>query len=105
MLGLVGLRTSTATVGDVTAIAATYNEGIADRIAMLETKPRSAEKIAKWFIGRQLVMVAETEATGPVAFAVSFPYSDRACYSGVGEFSVYLRRIIAGGDGRSVWPR
>ena len=74
-------------------------------IAMLETKPRSAEKIAKWFIGRQLVMVAETEATRPVAFAVSFPYSDRACYSGVGEFSVYLRRIIAGGDGRSVWRR
>jgi phosphinothricin acetyltransferase len=104
MLGLVGLRTCTATVGDETAIAAIYNEGIADRISVLDTEPRSAEKIAKWFTGRRLVMVAETKATGPVAFAVSFPYGDRACYSGVGDFSVYLRRIIAGGDGRSVWP-
>jgi hypothetical protein len=46
-----------------------------------------AGQIAEWFTGRQLVMVAETEETGPVAFAASFPYSDRACYSGIGEFS------------------
>ena len=48
-------------------------------------------------------MVAETEATGPVAFAASFPYSDRACYSGVGEFSVYVRRDFRGrGAGRAI---
>jgi L-amino acid N-acyltransferase YncA len=29
---------------------------------------------------------------GPIAFAASFPYSDRTCYSGIGEFSVYVRR-------------
>ena len=103
MLGLVGLHTRTATIGDATAIAAIYNEGIADRIATFETEPRSAKKIAEWFTGRQLVMVAETEATGPVAFAASFPYSDRACYSGVGEFSVYVRRDFRGrGAGRAV---
>ena len=103
MLGLVGLHTRTATIGDATAIAAIYNEGIADRIATFETEPRSAEKIAEWFTGRQLVMVAETEATGPVAFAASFPYSDRACYSGVGEFSVYVRRDFRGrGAGRAI---
>ena len=103
MLGLVGLHTRTATIGDATAIAAIYNEGIADRIATFETEPRSAKKIAEWFTGRQLVMVAETEATGPVAFAASFPYSDRACYRGVGEFSVYVRRDYRGrGVGRAV---
>ena len=37
-------------------------------------------------------MVAEAGAAGVVAFAASFPYSNRACYSGVGEFSVYVRR-------------
>src|SRR6516162_2818463 len=48
-------------------------------------------------------MVAETEATGPVAFAASFPYSDRACYSGIGEFSVCVRRDFRGrGAGRAV---
>ena len=97
------LRTRAATLADAAAIAAIYNEGIADRIATFETEPRSAGQIAGWFTGRQLVIVAETEATEPVAFAASFPYSDRACYSGIGEFSVYVRRDYRGrGVGRAV---
>ena len=48
-------------------------------------------------------MVAEAGAAGVVAFAASFPYSDRACYSGIGEFSVYVRRDYRGrGAGRRV---
>jgi L-amino acid N-acyltransferase YncA len=41
------------------------------------------------------VIVAETE-DGPIAFAASFPYSARACYAGIGEFSVYVRRNYRG---------
>jgi L-amino acid N-acyltransferase YncA len=79
------------------------NEGIADRIATFETEPRSAAQIAEWFTGRRLVIVAETEETGPVAFAASFPYSARPCYAGIGEFSVYVRRDHRGGGaGRAV---
>src|SRR5712671_297671 len=97
------LRTRAATLADAAAIAAIYNEGIADRIATFETEPRPAGQIAEWFTGRQLVIVAETEETGPVSFAASFPYSDRACYSGIGEFSVYVRRDYRGrGAGRAV---
>jgi L-amino acid N-acyltransferase YncA len=77
-------------MGDATAIAATYNEGIADRTATFETEPRSAEKLR--VVSRQLVMVAQTEVTGPVGFAASFPYSSRACYRVIGEFSVYVGR-------------
>jgi L-amino acid N-acyltransferase YncA len=58
-------------------IAAIYNEGIADHTATFETEPRSAGQIAEWFSGRRLVIVAETEKEGPVAFAASFPHSDR----------------------------
>jgi L-amino acid N-acyltransferase YncA len=47
---------------------------------------------AEWFTRQHLVMVAETREAGPIAFAASFPYSSRACYSGIGEFSVYVRR-------------
>jgi len=48
------------------------------------------------------VVVAETGETGPVAFATSFPYSSRACYRGIGEFSVYARRDFRGrGAGRA----
>src|SRR5215831_15205732 len=103
MPGLVGLRTRTATIGDATAIAAIYNEGIADRIATFETEPRSATDIAGWFTGQHLVVVAETGETEVVAFAASFPYSTRPCYRGIGEFSVYVRRDYRGrGAGRAV---
>ena len=78
------------------AIAAVFNEGIADRIATFETEPRSATDIAGWFTGEHLVVVAETRETGPVAFAASFPYSSRPCYRGIGEFSVYVRRDYRG---------
>jgi L-amino acid N-acyltransferase YncA len=100
MAGTIELRTRAATLGDAAAIVAIYNEGIADRIATFETEPRSAGQIAEWFIGPQLVIVAET---GPVAFAASFPNSDRACYSDIDEFLVYVRRDYRRrGGGRAV---
>jgi L-amino acid N-acyltransferase YncA len=103
MIVAIELRTRAARLADATAIAAIYNEGIADRIATFETEPRSARQIAEWFNGRQLVIVAETEESGPVAFAASFPYSTRPCYAGIGEFSVYVRRDHRGrGAGRAV---
>ena len=40
------LRTRAATPADAAAIAAIYNEGIADRIATFETEPRTPEQIA-----------------------------------------------------------
>jgi L-amino acid N-acyltransferase YncA len=96
------LRTRMATVADAAAIAQIYNQGIADRIATFETEPRAAADIAGWFAPRHLVVVAETEA-GRVAFAASFPYSNRPCYIGIGEFSVYVRRDYRGrGAGRTV---
>jgi phosphinothricin acetyltransferase len=36
------LTTRTATPADAAAIAAIYNEGLADRVATFETEPRSA---------------------------------------------------------------
>src|SRR5215472_7886301 len=96
------LRTRAATILDATAIAAIYNEGIADRIATFETEPPSAADIAAWFTGEHVVVVVESGKTGPVAFAASFPYSSRACYRGIGEFSVYVRRDFRGrGAGRA----
>ena len=96
------LRARAATPADAAAIAAIYNEGIADRIATFETEPRSATDIAGWFTGEHLVVVVETGETGPVAFAASFPYSSRPCYRGIGEFSIYVRRNHRGrGAGRA----
>jgi phosphinothricin acetyltransferase len=103
MPGIPELRTRRATPADAAAIAAIYNEGIADRIATFETEPRTPAQIAEWFSGRRFVIVAEIENAQPVAFAASFPYSDRPCYSGIGEFSLYVRRDYRGrGAGRAV---
>jgi phosphinothricin acetyltransferase len=97
------VRTRAATIADAAAIAEIYNQGIADRIATFETEPRVAADIAPWFAQRHVIVVAENGRAGPVAFAASFPYSNRPCYRGIGEFSVYVRRDYRGrGAGRMV---
>ncbi|HZZ53023.1 MAG TPA: GNAT family N-acetyltransferase, partial [Trebonia sp.] len=97
------VRTRAATIADAAAIAEIYNQGIADRIATFETEPRVAADIAPWFAQRHVIVVAENGKAGPVAFAASFPYSNRPCYRGIGEFSVYVRRDYRGrGAGRMV---
>jgi len=48
------MRTRAATLADAAAIAAIYNEGIADRIATFETEPRSAGQIAEWLTSGSL---------------------------------------------------
>jgi len=93
-------RTRPATPADAPAIAAIYNEGIADHIATFETQPRSTTDIVEWFTGEHPVVVAETGETGPVAFAASFPYSSRPCYRGIGEFSAYVTRNHRGRGAR-----
>jgi len=95
------LRPRAARIGDALAIAAIYNEGIADRIATFETEPRTAEQIARWFDNRYPIVVVEGDDGAVLAFASSSVYRDRACYAGIAEFSVYVARRHRGtGAGR-----
>ena len=77
--------------GDAAAIARIYNEGIEDRIATFETRPRSPADIEGWFDGAHPVVVVEKEGQ-VIAFAATSTYRPRACYVGVAEFSVYVAR-------------
>jgi L-amino acid N-acyltransferase YncA len=89
-----------ATPADAAAIASIYNEGIADRTATFETRPRSRADIEAWFDGSHPVVVIE-RAGEVVAFAAASTYRPRDCYSGVAEFSVYVARAARGrGAGR-----
>jgi phosphinothricin acetyltransferase len=89
-----------ASLSDTAAIAAIYNEGIADRIGTFETEPRSAQQIEAWFDGRHPVVVVE-EGRDVVAFASTSAYRARPCYAGIAEFSVYVARERRGaGAGR-----
>jgi phosphinothricin acetyltransferase len=85
---------------DADAIARIYNEGIEDRIATFETRPRSADDIRQWFVGVHPVMVVEEDGR-VVAFAATSKYRDRECYAGIAEASVYVARDARGrGAGR-----
>ncbi len=79
---------------DADAIAAIYNEGIADGVATFETRPRSAEDVRGWFGVHPIVVVEEGGAV--IAFASTSTYRPRDCYAGIAEFSVYVARCARG---------
>jgi L-amino acid N-acyltransferase YncA len=90
-----------ATTADAEAIAAIYNEGIADGIATFETRPRSADEVRVWFSGRFPIVAVDDPDGHTVAFASTSEYRPRECYAGVAEFSVYVARAHRGrGAGR-----
>ncbi|MBS1715317.1 MAG: GNAT family N-acetyltransferase [Armatimonadetes bacterium] len=93
--GASGLKVRAALPSDAEAMAAAYNEGIEDRVATFETRSRTAEDIRDWFDCDLPKVVVELNGT-VVAFAAAFPYSDRCCYGGIAEFSVYVRRHLRG---------
>jgi len=96
------LRTRLATASDAGAITRIYNEGIEDRIATFETRPRGAEDIQGWFDGVHPIVVAEDDGR-VLAFASTSTYRPRECYAGIAEFSVYVAREARGrGAGRVV---
>ena len=91
-----------ARTDDADAIAAIYNEGIEGREATFETRPRSgADFLAQIGSPRHPLLVAD--ADGRVAgCAWTTPYSERDCYSGVAECSVY---VAGAARGRGVGAR
>jgi L-amino acid N-acyltransferase YncA len=97
------MRTRTAVPADAPALAAIYNEGVAEREATFETRPRSADEVAEWIAEGRPFVVAE-DGDGTVAgFARVSAYSDRCVYDGVGEHGVYVTSAARGrGVGRAL---
>lgn len=90
---------------DAPAIAAIYNEGIAERSATFETVPRTTEDILQRLasIDRFPLLVAVDAAGAVQGWAGLSSYRPRDCYAGIGEFSVYLARTArAKGIGRQL---
>ena len=82
------MHSRAASRDDAEAIARIYNEGIGERIATFETRPRAAGEIKGWLDdGFPFVVVEDGGAV--ISFANTSSYSPRECYSGVAEFSVY----------------
>jgi L-amino acid N-acyltransferase YncA len=84
---------------DSGAIARIYNQGIEDRIATFETRPRSEDEVRAWFDGHPIIVVEAPPQT--IAFAATSQYRPRACYAGIAEVSLYVDRAYRGqGAGR-----
>ena len=101
---MVKLTTRPATRDDAAAIAAIYNEGIADRVATFETEPRTAEQIAAQLAdkGERYPTVVVERDGRVIAWASASPYRTRSAYAGVAEHSVYVARAARGsGAGRA----
>lgn len=94
-----------ATLDDAAAIARIYTQGMEDRVATFETEPRTAAQIVEQLRGRLDThpAVVATRDGHVIGFAWTSIYRPRACYAGVGEFSVYVARESRGqGVGRAL---
>lgn len=91
-----------ATAADASAIARIYNQGIEDRGATFETRPRTPADIVAWLEEAKRLPLLVAEDEGVVAgWAGLSAYRSRACYAGIGEFSIYLEQTMRGrGVGR-----
>ena len=88
---MIGATIRSAGGTDAAAIAAIYNQGIEERQATFETRPRSAQEIAELLAGSGSPPFLVAELGGDVVgWGRLTAYSPRSCYAGVGEASVYL---------------
>jgi len=93
-----------ATAADAPAVAAIYNQGIAERAATFETAPRSAaDIIARLEHAERYPLLVAVEGGSVVGWAGLSSYRPRACYDGIAEFSIYLDGAARGrGIGRDL---
>jgi L-amino acid N-acyltransferase YncA len=96
-----------ATEADAARIAEIYNQGIAGRGATFETVPRTPQDILETLrasVGRFPFLVAEAGGH-VVGWASVSTYRPRACYRGIGEFSIYIADECRGqGVGKQLLP-
>jgi L-amino acid N-acyltransferase YncA len=98
------MKARLATGNDAAAIAAIYNEGIAERVATFETEPRTGAQIAALLAdkGERFPTIVVEREGRVVAWAAAGAYRARPAYAGVAEHSVYVARAARGtGAGRA----
>lgn len=87
-----------ASPDDLDAIRRIYNEGIEDRVATLDTDPKSRDAIADWWAehdGRFVVLVA-LKGEVIVGWASLNRFSQRCAHSAIADLSVYVTRSERG---------
>jgi L-amino acid N-acyltransferase len=94
-----------ATIEDVPAITAIYNDALLKLTATFDTQPKTLEEQAKWLEGHGgqfPVMVAEQDGK-VTGWASLSKWSDRCAYSETAEASMYISENSRGqGTGRKL---
>jgi L-amino acid N-acyltransferase YncA len=103
------LRIRAATAEDAAAICRIYNQGIADRVATLETELRRPDERRQWLAARDLrhpVIVAEDADGTVLGWGSLNVFNSREAYRFVADFSIYVERSARGrGIGRAMLTR
>ncbi|MEO6914185.1 MAG: arsinothricin resistance N-acetyltransferase ArsN1 family A [Candidatus Baltobacteraceae bacterium] len=84
---------------DLDAIRRIYNEGIEDRIATLETAPKTEAEIREWWAqhgARFVVLVALAKDAEIAGWASLNPFSHRCAHAAIADLSVYVSRNLRG---------
>jgi phosphinothricin acetyltransferase len=93
-----------ATLSDAAAIAAIHNQGIEEGGATFDSEPRTiagVQALLREKGDRYPTVVVERDGS-VIAWAAASAYSNRSCYAGIAEFSVYTERSARGnGAGRA----
>lgn len=100
-----GLAIRRAAPEDAAAIGAIYDEAIAGGTATFATGPHTEEERRGWLAGRAATAPVFVGERGGqvVAWSALAPFSHRAWYSGVGEYTVYVAFTARGhGVGRDM---
>jgi len=99
------VTTRTATASDADAISAIHNQGIADRVATLDTTMRTPDGVRTWLAqrgSRHPVIVADVDGS-VVGWGSLNAFNPRQAYDHVADFSVYVERQCRGrGIGRQL---
>jgi L-amino acid N-acyltransferase YncA len=82
--------------GDAESICAIYNAALAERSSTFETEPRSATDFLSRIGDSRLPMLVAETGEGAIGWGGLAPYSNRDCYRGAGEASVYVAHEARG---------
>ena len=73
---------------DCKEIVIIYNDALDERIATFNTEHIDGDTVLKWS-DKGAILVA-TSNENVIGFVRSYPYSERLCYLGIAEFSIYV---------------
>lgn len=90
MLQTKGVVVRPAAAADAEPICAIYNTAIAEGRSTFETEPRSAVEFAERISDARFPLLVNDPGEGVTGWAGLTSYSNRPCYAGIAECSVYV---------------